>query len=198
MVKNNHTVFNLRGGTEQMLSKYLKNTIHNIKNKEAFDINNTIQVSKGLIVLEKSMVERINNTVYLKQATDQLYIYPYEKDTYNILKEVFPTKKICRITFQYNESITLDFTNYNSIQDTYNILRKQGYSIENDKELIAKATQKLIPRKRIIRMKQKLGQKAFEGSSIKQYELTVLKCLDRGLIYEISNKYNISIQPKHI
>ncbi len=156
-----------------MLSKYLKNTIHNIKNKEAFNLNNTIQVNKGLIVIEKSMLERINNTVYLKQATDQLYIYPYEKNTYNILKEVFPTKKICRITFQYNESITLDFTSFNSIQDTYNILHNQGYSIENDKELIDKATQKLIPRKRIIRMKQKLGQKAYEGSTVRQYELVV-------------------------
>ncbi len=179
-----------------MLSKYLKNTIHNIKNKEAFNLNNTIQVSKGLIVIDKSMVERINNTVYLKQASNQLYIYPYEKNTYNILKEVFPTKKICGITFYYNESITLDFTNYNSIQDTYNILHNQGYSIENDQELIAKATHTLIPRKRLIRMKQRLGQKAYEGSKVKQYELIVLKCLDRGLIYEISDKYPIALTNK--
>ncbi len=180
-----------------MLLKYLKkHTLYDkidsyFKDKGALGMNqynNTIQASKGLIVIEKSMLEQINNTVYLKQATDQLYIYPYEKNTYNILKEVFPTKKICRITFHYNESITLDFTNYNSIQDTYNILHNQGYSIENDQELIAKATQKLIPRKRLIRMRKGIGKRAFEGSTVRQYEITVFKCLDTGLIYQITTQ----------
>ncbi len=182
-----------------MLLKYLKNTIYNKKDKEAFGMNqynNNVQVNKGLIVIDKSMLERSNNVIYLKQATDQLYIYPYEKNTYNILKEVFPTKKICRITFHYNESITLDFTNFNSIQDTYNILRKQGYSIQNDQELIDKATHKLTPRKRLIRMRKGIGKRAFEGSKVKQYELIVLKCLDRGLIYEISDKYPIALTNK--
>ncbi len=180
-----------------MLLKYLKkHTLYDkidsyFKDKGALGMNqynNTIQVTKGLIVLEEAMMEQSNNAVHLKHDTDQLYIYPYEKNTYNILKEVFPTKKICRITFQYNESITLDFTNYNSIQDTYNILHKQGYSIENDKELIDKATQKLIPRKRLIRMRKGIGKRAFEDSSIRQYELTVLKCLDTGLIYQITTQ----------
>ncbi len=177
-----------------MLLRYLKHTIYNkidsyLKYKGAFKMNqynNTLQMGKGLIVIEKEMVEQSSNTVHLKHDTSQLYIYPYDKGVYNILKELFPTKKICEINFQYNKSFTLDFTDFNSIQDTYNILHKQGYSIQNDKELIDIATHKLIPRKRLIIMKQKLGKKAFEGSTVRQYELEVLKCLDIDLIYQIN------------
>lgn len=155
--------------------------------QNTFDFSqDDIDIVEVLAVLKsEDIVLTHNNTIKLAESVKDIVLYEYNRKTFNILNSLYKNAIILHIDIRYTEAITLDTTSYESVVDTYAVLKAYGYEVKNDKELIELAKTKIIPRKKLIIHTASLGKAAFEGSHVKQYRLPVMHCYDVNLIEDI-------------
>lgn len=148
---------------------------------------NSIQNTEtGLIAIDSKHIIETDNSIKLSGDIKDICIYPSNKDTYNILKEIYPSKRILQIEFIYTQDIVLNMTSYKSVKDTYEILKKLNHTPKSDNELIDLAKHIIIPNKKLVIAHKMIGKTAFPNSKVKQYRLNTVYCYDLELIIKIS------------
>lgn len=150
--------------------------------KEDTELN---MVALTVVDREKVSILSDGTIQFLKKPT-KLYFYENNKDTYNILEEIYSDKIVVQASIKdIDKSLLLDTENYNSVKNTYEIARQSGHNIANDKELIEYATDKKFPPIRYVKIQQRLGKEAFKGSKVKQYKINCIICYDTDLVLSI-------------
>lgn len=166
-------------------NKYLpENDIMDILKEFGITKEDKEYTMKALIVADKSnIVYGANGMCSLKYNPKTIKMYEYNEKTYKILKELFKYKVILEVNIKnIDSSYILDMQNYNSVKNTYEMIKLHDIDIKDDKELINYAVTKLFPRKRLVIHSIRLGKKAFPGSKITQFKLTCMECFDTELI----------------
>jgi hypothetical protein len=136
----------------------------------------------GLAALDKNnIIKSSDGSLTFKRKPSQIEIYKYNDS--NVLRQCFPNKEIVEIAVNdLDKSMVLDFTDYNSVINTYTEAVANGEIISNDRDLLNYAIHKRLPRKRLVITKRGLGNKAFKGSRITKYKVECTTCYDADLI----------------
>jgi hypothetical protein len=136
----------------------------------------------GLAALDKNnIIKSSDGTITFKNKPSHIEIYTYNDN--NALRQCFPNKEIVEIAVnKLDKSMILDFTDYDSVVNTYTEAIANNETISNDNDLLNYAIHKRLPHKRIVILERDLGDKAFEGSRVTKYKVTCAICYDADLI----------------
>ena len=152
-----------------------------------FDITKERKKKKmiALALVDKSNLTRISGkNCRFKSKPEKIILFNANNKVHSILKKYRNSDKvIVKVSIQdIFSSIVLDMRSYKSVKETYECLKRLGYEIASDEELIKYATTDLCPRFRYVRCEKKLGKEAFKGSNVKEHTLESLVCYDTDLI----------------
>ena len=140
----------------------------------------TYYTMRGLIVVDENDIVSHNNEVIFRNIPKEIRIFQYKKETYNILKKVYSNKKIIKVSLGINlkcePNIILDMEDYTSVRSAYELAKQAGITLSSDKELLDYAVNRMVPKKKLVKLQKYLGKKAFEGSRVAQYKVVCIMC----------------------
>ena len=137
-------------------------------------------------VPKSNIIETQDGKLALKQFDDYIELFKYTQPNICMLQELYPNQQIIKVKILCEKDKTIDMREYNSVKNTYNLLKEVGSTPDNDKELIELSRTKLIPTKDIVFIQRKLGPRAFPNSKTTMYTATSIICYNKHLILEIT------------
>lgn len=138
-----------------------------------------------LAVLSSSDIIETDKSMMLNLNKQEIELYEYNKEAYKILKEVYKKKEVIGVKILYTSSIILNMMDYNSVKETYELLKLSHHIPKNDKELILFSKKYAIPQKQLLIMQISLGGLAFPNSKVSKYKVRKIICMNTKLIQSV-------------